>query len=167
MDDIRRFIKRAAPKESIKLSIKYTDTHNEYRYKYYDIPIVFKEIINSDGDDSIIELVFNKNSYKDFNEIQLVLFDLFEYKTIEYIDVYLQKKVSKSLYKIEDIYDDFYDDINDKLISTRLLIKPNNTDKEIIKFKFVVSHKTNITLYHNFDVINDFDNIIKKIDELL
>jgi len=166
MDDIRRFIKKVAPKDSIKLYIKYYDTYNEYKYKYYNTNLIFKEIINNDEDDSNIELEINKEKYNNYNDIQLKLFELFEYKNIEYIDIYLQKKIEKSLYIIEDIYDDFYDDLNDKLISTRL-IRKRDKPEIIIKFKFIVYNKTDIKLYYNFDVINDFDNIIKKIDEII
>lgn len=158
------FIKKAAPKDSIKLSIKYNDTHNQYKYKYFDIPIIFKEYINEEGDDSTIELLYNGNTYDNYNDIQLVLFELFEYKTIEYIDAYLLKKLEKTKMRIDDIYNDYYDDIEDKLICTRLILIEDNT---IIKFKFIVSHKTEIKLYYNTDVISDFDNIIKKIDEII
>jgi hypothetical protein len=167
MDEIRMFIKKVAAKESIKLSIKYNNTYTQYKYKYFDIPLVFKEYINEDcdSDDSRIELVFDGKSYNNYNDIQLVLFELFEYKTIEYIDAYLMKKLEKTKMRIEDIYNDYYDDINDKLICTRLINSDENTT--IIKFKFIISHKTEIKLYYNTEVICDFDNIIKKIDEIL
>lgn len=165
MDEIRMFIKKVAPKESIKLSIKYNDTYTQYKYKYFDIPLVFKEYINEDGDDSRIELVYNGTSYTTYNDIQLILFELFEYKTIEYIDVYLMKKLEKTKMRIEDIYNDYYDDHNDKLICTRLI--NYDEDKTIIKLKFIISHKTEIKMYYNCDVICDFDNIIKKIDEII
>lgn len=168
MDEIRMFIKKVAPKESIKLSIKYNDTYTQYKYKYFDTPLVFKEYINEDGDsdDSRIELVFNGTSYKTYNDIQFILFELFEYKTIEYIDAYLIKKLEKTKMRIEDIYNDYYDDFNDKLICTRL-INSSDEDKTIIKLKFIISHKTEIKMYYNTEVICDFDNIIKKIDEIL
>jgi hypothetical protein len=96
----------------------------------------------------------------------LILFELFEYKTIEYIDVYLMKKLEKTKMRIEDIYNDYYDDFNDKLICTRL-INSSDEDKTIIKLKFIISHKTEIKMYYNTEVICEFDNIIKKIDEIL
>jgi len=159
------FIKKVAAKESIKLSIKYNNTYTQYKYKYFDIPLVFKEYINDDGDDSRIELVFNGTSYNTYNDIQLILFELFEYKTIEYIDAYLMKKLEKTKMRIDDIYNDYYDDYNDKLICTRLIT--NNDNSDIIKLKFIISHKTEIKMYYNTEVICDFDNIIKKIDEIL
>ena len=134
MDEIRMFIKKVAAKESIKLSIKYNNTYTQYKYKYFDIPLVFKEYINEDGDDSRIELVYNGTSYNNYNDIQLVLFELFEYKTIEYIDAYLMKKLEKTKMRIDDIYNDYYDDVNDKLICSRLIT--NNDNSNIIKMKF-------------------------------
>lgn len=164
MDDIRMFIKKVAPKESIKLSINYYDTYTQYKYKYFDTPLIFKEYINDNGDDSIIELIFNGTTYNIYNDIQLVLFELFDYKTIEYIDAYLMKKLEKTKLRLDDIYNDYYDDNDDKLICTRLI---TNGDTNIIKLKFIINHKTEIKLYYNCEVICDFDNIIKKIDELL
>jgi hypothetical protein len=164
MDDIRFFIKRVAPKDSIKLYIKYHDTHTAYKYKYYDFILNFKEFINYEEDDSKIELTFNDITYDNYIDIQLILFDLFEYKTIEYIDIYLQKQIEKTKLIIEDIYNDYYDDVADKLICTRLLSLDNN---QIIKLKFIVFEKTEIKLYYNNDVIIDFDNIIKKINEII
>ena len=110
-------------------------------------------------------MVYNGTSYNTYNDIQLVLFELFEYKTIEYIDAYLMKKLEKTKMRIDDIYNDYYDDFNDKLICTRLIT--NNDNSDIIKLKFIISHKTEIKMYHNCDVICDFDNIIKKIDEII
>ena len=49
--------------------------------------LLFKEI-----DGEVISLNYNKKTYTDFNEIQLLLFNLFDYKNIEYIDCYLQSK---------------------------------------------------------------------------
>ena len=93
------------------------------------------------------------------NEIQLLLFDLFDYKNIEYIDVYLQ---SKKGIQIEDIYNDFYDDVNKELICIRNIIK----DEKIIKIKIIVYNNEEYKLFYNYETINGFDEIIKKIDEL-
>ena len=113
MDDIRLFIKKIVPKDSIKLSIKYNDNYNTYKYKYYDNLLIFNEYFPIDyEEDNKIELIIGKNKYDNYNDIQLILFELFDYKTIEYIDIYLQKKVIKNNIYIEDIYDDYYDDIN-------------------------------------------------------
>ena len=166
MDDIRFFIKRVAPKDSIKLYIKYNDTHTAYKYKYYDNLLIFNEYFPIDyEEDNKIELIIGKNKYDNYNDIQLILFELFDYKTIEYIDIYLQKKVIKNNIYIEDIYDDYYDDINDKLICTRLLKLKDNTLS--FKLKFIILNKTDIKLYYKNDIISDFDNILKKIDEII
>jgi len=160
MDDIRIFIKKIAPKNSIKLSIKYEETNITYKYKYYDYNFILKEY----NDEDKIELIYNKIIYNNYNDIQLVLFELFEYKTIEYIDIYLQKKLEKTKIKIEDIYNDYYDDYNDELICIRILKLDDNI---ILKIKFIVYDKSEIKMYYNNDVIIGYDNIIKKIDELI
>jgi hypothetical protein len=166
MDDIRLFIKKIVPKDSIKLSIKYNDNYNTYKYKYYDNLLIFNEYFPIDyEEDNKIELIIGKNKYDNYNDIQLILFELFDYKTIEYIDIYLQKKVIKNNIYIEDIYDDYYDDINDKLICTRLLKLKDNTLS--FKLKFIILNKTDIKLYYKNDIISDFDNILKKIDEII
>lgn len=158
MEDIRLFMKKNAP--LYKLSIAYRDNHNLYRYKFDDFTLMFKE--TEDG----VELNYEKKNYTNFNEIQLLLFDLFDYKNIEYIDVYLQLKIEKARIpiRIEDIYNDFYDDVNKELICVRNLII--NEDK-IIKLKFVVYDEHEYTLYYNTETITGFNEILEKINKLL
>jgi len=153
MDNIRSFIKKIAL-NNYKLSIAYKDDYNLFKYVFDDFTLVFKEI---DGD--VVSLNYNKKTYINFNEIQLLLFDLFDYKNIEYIDVYLQ---SKKEIQIEDIYNDFYDDVNKELICIRNIIK----DDKIIKIKIIVYENEEYKLFYNYETIIGFDAIIKKIDEL-
>jgi hypothetical protein len=158
MEDIRLFMKKNA--SLYKLSIAYRDGYNLYRYKFDDFTLLFKETDNG------VELNYEKNDYRNFNEIQLLLFDLFDYKNIEYIDVFLQLKIEKSKtpIRIEDIYNDFYDDINKELICVRNLIV---NEEKIIKFKIIVYDEREYKLYYNSETISGFNEILEKIDKLL
>ncbi len=158
MEDIRLFMKKNA--SLYKLSIAYRDGYNLYRYKFDDFTLLFKETDNG------VELNYEKNDYRNFNEIQLLLFDLFDYKNIEYIDVFLQLKIEKSKtpIRIEDIYNDFYDDINKELICVRNLIV---NEEKIIKFKIIVYDEHEYKLYYNSETISGFNEILEKIDKLL
>lgn len=158
MEDIRLFMKKNAP--LYKLSIAYRDGYNLYRYKFDDFTLLFKE--TEDG----VELNYNKKDYTNFNEIQLLLFDLFDYKNIEYIDVFLQLKIEKSKtpIRIEDIYNDFYDDISKELICVRNLII---NEEKIIKFKIIVYDEHDYKLYYNSETISGFNEILEKISKLL
>lgn len=158
MEDIRLFMKKNA--SLYKLSIAYRDGYNLYRYKFDDFTLLFKETDNG------VELNYEKKDYTNFNEIQLLLFDLFDYKNIEYIDVFLQLKIEKSKtpIRIEDIYNDFYDDINKELICVRNLIV---NEEKIIKFKIIVYDEHEYKLYYNSETISGFNEILEKIDKLL
>ncbi len=158
MEDIRLFMKKNA--SLYKLSIAYRDGYNLYRYKFDDFTLLFKETDNG------VELNYEKKDYTNFNEIQLLLFDLFDYKNIEYIDVFLQLKIEKSKtpIRIEDIYNDFYDDINKELICVRNLIV---NEEKIIKFKIIVYDEREYKLYYNSETISGFNEILEKIDKLL
>ena len=158
MEDIRLFMKKNA--SLYKLSIAYRDGYNLYRYKFDDFTLLFKETDNG------VELNYEKKDYTNFNEIQLLLFDLFDYKNIEYIDVFLQLKIEKSKtpIRIEDIYNDFYDDINKELICVRNLIV---NEEKIIKFKIIVYDEHEYKLYYNTETISGFNEILEKIDKLL
>ncbi len=158
MEDIRLFMKKNA--SLYKLSIAYRDGYNLYRYKFDDFTLLFKETDNG------VELNYEKKDYTNFNEIQLLLFDLFDYKNIEYIDVFLQLKIEKSKtpIRIEDIYNDFYDDINNELICVRNLIV---NEEKIIKFKIIVYDEHEYKLYYNSETISGFNEILEKIDKLL
>ena len=158
MEDIRLFMKKNAP--LYKLSIAYRDGYNLYRYKFDDFTLLFKET------EDAVELNYNKKDYTNFNEIQLLLFDLFDYKNIEYIDVFLQLKIEKSKtpIRIEDIYNDFYDDINKELICVRNLII---NEEKIMKFKIIVYDEHDYKLYYNSETISGFNEILEKISKLL
>ena len=161
MDDIRLFIKKNAVIR-LQLVIKYKDDCTEYKYKYGDNLLIFREYEDN------ITLTYNKTTYDTFNDIQLILFDLFDYKNIEYIDAYLQKKVStKPACHITDLYNDYYDDHEKKLICTRRLSVGSADNTKELKLKFVVNNETDYVLYYNFETINGIDDIIKKIDEIV
>jgi hypothetical protein len=163
MDDIRMFIKKNAVVK-LQHAIKYNDDHVEYKYKYGDTILTFKEYA-----DDLITLNYNKTTYDTFNDIQLILFDLFNYKNIEYIDAYLQKKVSNnSSYNITDLYNDYYDDYEKKLICTRrLTITTADNDIKEFKLKFIINNEKDHVLYYDCETINGIDDIIKKIDQIL
>ena len=159
MEDIRLFMKKNAA-NLYKLSIAYRDTCILYKYKFDDFTLLFKETENG------IELNYQKKDYSNFNEIQLLLFDLFDYKNIEYIDVFLQLKIERSKIpiRIEDIYNDYYDDMNKELICVRNLII---NEEKIIKFKIVVYDEHEYKLYYNSETISGFNEILEKINKLL
>jgi hypothetical protein len=161
--DLQMFIKKNS--KIVSLNIEYnTDEGDVYNYK-----------INAEGidynlkfitDTEIINMIYDDKTINNDNDIQLELFEMLDYKNIEYIDNYLQLKLKqKSHIYIEDIYNDYYDDINKELICIRNLISSNET-KKITKLKFII-YNNNCELYYNYDVINDFENIIRKIDEII
>ena len=162
MDDIRLFFKRNATNQ-YKLSIAYRDGYNLYKYEFNGFLLLFKEM--EEG----IELTFNKKTYSNFNEIQLLIFDLFNYKNIEYIDVYLQLKIDKckNEARIEDIYDDYYDDIKQEMVCMRNIYITNDEKQErLIKLKFVVIDESEYRLFYNYETIIGFDEILTKINQL-
>lgn len=150
MEEIRVFIKKNA-RIDYKLSISYNQNYNLFKYKFDDFILLFKEV-----DGEIESLTYNKKVYKDFIEIQLLLFNLFDYKNIEYIDVYLQS--IKGIY-IENIYDDYYDNNSNELICNRTIKK----DEKIIKIKIIVTNMKDYTLYYNDEIIIGFSLILDKI----
>jgi hypothetical protein len=164
MNDIRMFFKNNA-KNQYKLSIAYREGYNLYKYKFGGFELLFKE--EEDG----ITLTYNKQTYTNFNEIQLILFDIFDYKNIEYIDVYLQFKIDKckTSARIEDIYDDYYDDINKELICTRHIYITSDFSEQkekIIKLKLVVIDESEYKLFYNNETIIGFEEILAKINLL-
>ena len=160
MEDIRLFLKKIA-KNQYKLSIAYREGYNLYKYKFdIGFTLLFKE--TEEG----IELTHENKTYTNLNEIQLILFDIFNYRNIEYIDVYLQHKIDnyKTSARIEDIYDDYYDDTKNELVCMRQILLDN--DKKIIKMKFVVVEETDYYLYYNDETISGFEEILIKINQL-
>lgn len=156
MNDIRIFIKNNS-KEEYKLSIKYEDNETIYKYKYSSFQLIFKEDFN----DNII-LDINKKTYENITDIHLFLFNLFDYKNFEYIDLYLKQQIEKTPINIEDFYNDNYDDFNNEFIAIRNLI----LNKQIFKIKFVLKNNE-FYLYYNLNIISGFDNILEKIKEII
>jgi len=76
MDDIRLFIKKNAITKT-RLIIKYNDDHTSFDYKVNGVNFILKEFLNEDND-SYIHLVLNNKTYDNFNDIQLILFELFD-----------------------------------------------------------------------------------------
>jgi hypothetical protein len=161
MEEIELFIKKNSI-DKIKKSITFKDNYICYKYKYLDYLLIFNEYTDDNNKNSI-ELIYNKNIYKNFIDIQLILFDIFNYKNIEYIDVYIQYKIKNKKIILTDLYNDYYDDIENKLICIRRLYL---NEEEIIKLKFVIEDY-DITLYYKDEVINNFENIIEKINNLI
>jgi len=158
--DIKQFIKKNS--KVISYSVEYN----------IDGRIIYKYILNITGinhsidfieneENEIVSMLYNSNEITGSNDIQLELFDLLNYKNIEYIDCYILKKNYSNSFEIVDIYDDYYDNNEDMLICNRTFIK----NDKIIKIKIIYQNDDYI-LYHNLDVIYGFDNIIEKIDEL-
>lgn len=155
MNDLRTFIKRNIGVSNYKLSIKYNCPNNEVVYKYIisnpSCSLVFKEINND------IILTYNNCSYSNIYEIYIILYNLTNYTdNIDYIDAYIMKSNTS----IDDMYNDYYDDTEKQLISHRII---NNH-----KLKFISkTDEQTITLYYNLETIYDFNDILKKIDELI
>jgi len=156
MNDIRIFIKNNS-KEEYKTSIKYEDTENIYKYKFSSYLLTFKEDFNEN-----IILIINKKTYDNLTDIHLFLFNLFDYKNFEYIDLYLKQQIEKTPINIEDYYNDNYDDFNNEFIAIRNLI----LNEKIFKMKIVLK-SNDFYLYFNLDIISGFDNILEKIKQII
>lgn len=157
LSDIHIFIKKNS--KIIKYFINYTDDGDIYNYK-----------INIEGLEHIIkitdtysEIIMEYNSviYNNNNDIQLKLFEIFNYKTIEYLDCYIINKLNDINYNY-DCYNDDYDNIKDKLICNRFIIK----NDKIIKFIFEFYNDELYMKIDNDNIIG-FDNIINKINTLI
>jgi hypothetical protein len=156
MNDIRTFIKNTS-KELYKLSIKYDDTETIYKYKYPSYLLTFKEDFNEN-----VILIINGNTYESLTDIHLFLFNLFDYKNFEYIDLYLKQQIEKTSIIIEDFYNDNYDDFNNEFIAIRNL----NLNEKNFKMKIVLKNNE-FYLYFNLDIISGFDNILEKIKQII
>ena len=155
MNELRTFIKKNIGVPNYKLSIKYNYDNNEVLYKYIlsnsHITLLFKELSND------ISLTYDNKTYSNIYDIYIILYNLTDYThNIDYIDAY----ILKSNASIDDIYNDYYDDTEKLLISHRII---NNN-----KLKFISNlDEKYITLYYNLETITEFDDILKKIDELI
>jgi hypothetical protein len=156
MNDIRIFIKNNT-KETYKISIKYESNETIYKFKYPSYLLTFKEDFNEN-----ISLIIDKTTYNNLTDIHIFLFNLFDYKNFEYIDLYLKQQIEKTSIIIEDFYNDNYDDFNNEFIAIRNLV----LNKRIFKLKFVLKNNE-FYLYYNLNIMSGFDNIIEKIKEII
>ena len=158
--ELQNFIKTNSKINS--MNIKYTDENNIYEYN-----------INIEGVDHILKIIDDGDKLKlDYNEniidndidIQLELFELFNYKNIEYIDCYILKKQQLQEIQVLDMYEDYYDNNDGILICNRSFMKNERT----IKIKIIVyDNGADYKMYYNLDEISGFEEIIKKIDLIL
>ena len=156
MNDIKNFIKNNS-KEEYKTSVKYEDNETIYKYKYSSYLLTFKEDFNEN-----IILIINKKTYDNLTDIHLFLFNLFDYKNFEYIDLYLKQQIEKTPINIEDYYNDNYDDFNNEFIAIRNL----NLNEKNFKMKIVLKNNE-FYLYFNLDIISGFDNILEEIKQII
>ena len=156
--DIRLFIKNNS--KIVSLNIDYTDDGDIYTYiiNIQGLNHTLKLIENGD----MISLNYNDKNITDEIDIQLELFELFNYKNIEYIDCYILKKRNLINFEILDLYDDYYDNNEDVLICNRSFKK----NEQLIKIKITYQNEE-YTMYYNLEVIHGFDDIIEKIDLIL
>ena len=160
MEEINLFIKKNVPK--VKMTIKYNDDNNVYTYKFnsqgIDFKLLFIETENN------ISLKYDSKTITDFNDIQLELFDILNYKTLEYLDAYIIKKSIEKEIIFNDMYNDYYDDQNQQLICNRSLTFKNGITK---KFVINIYENTDYVLNYNLESIEGFDNVLAKITEIL
>lgn len=159
-EEIHQFIKRNS--KVISLNINYTPDTNEYIYVVNVNGLNHTLKIILDLTDNNVALEYKSNLIRYSNDIQLELFEIFNYKNIEYIDCYIFKKKIINDFDIIDMYDDYYDNDNDELISNRTIIK----DEKPIKIKFVC-HDNEMTMEYNMEKIVGFEEIIEKLDLIL
>jgi|688.fasta_scaffold158889_1 hypothetical protein len=159
-EEIHQFIKRNS--KVISLNINYTPDTNEYIYVVNVNGLNHTLKIILDLTDNSVVLEYKSNLIRYSNDIQLELFEIFNYKNIEYIDCYIFKKKIINDFDIIDMYDDYYDNDNDELISNRTIIK----DEKPIKIKFVC-HDNEMTMEYNMEKIVGFEEIIEKLDLIL
>jgi len=158
--DLQNFIKQNSKVNS--MNIKYTDEYDIYEYNVNIEGMIHIIKILDDGD--MIKLDYNEKILDNDIDIQLELFELFNYKNIEYIDCYILKKQQLHEIEVLDMYEDHYDNNDGILICNRAFMK----NERIIKIKIIVyDNGADYKMYYNLDEISGFDEIIKKIDLLL
>ena len=156
--DLQRFIKSNSKINNMK--IDYMDEYNVYEY---NINVEGNNhIIKIIEDGDILKLEYNDKILDNDIDIQLELFELLNYKNIEYIDCFILKKRRDNLFEIIDIYDDYYDNNEDKLICNRSFI----INDKIIKIKIIIC-ENDYMMYYNMEEIIGFEEIIKKLDLIL
>jgi hypothetical protein len=160
LTDLQLFIKKNS--KIVSLNIDYTDDGDVYTYIINIQGINHNLRLIEDGD--IIKMIYNDITYTDYNDMQLELFELFNYKNIEYIDCYILKKQQLNLIEVLDMYDDYYDNNDGILICNRSCIKDGRT----IKIKIIVyDNGADYKMYYNLEEIMGFEEIIKKLDLIL
>ena len=158
LTDIQLFIKNNS--KIVSLNIDYTNDGDIYKYVINIQGLNHNLKLIENGE--IIMLDYNDTIITDEIDMQLELFELFNYKNIEYIDCYILKKRNTIDFEILDIYDDYYDNNDDILICNRSFRK----DDKLIKIKIIYQNEE-YTMYYNLEIIHGFDNIIEKIDLIL
>ena len=157
--DLQNFIKKNSKINELK--IHYTDDGDIYEYKINIEGIDYIVKIIDDGD--ILKFEYNGKILDNDIDIQLELFELFNYKNIEYIDCFILKKRNINNFEILDMYDDNYDNIEKKYICNRSIMK----NEELKKIKIVIYDETEYIMYYDMEEINGFDEILKKLDLIL
>jgi len=158
-EELHQFIKKNS--KIVSLNINYKSDYNEYIYvvNINGLNHTFKLIVD---EDSNVHLEYKSNLFRCSNDIQLELFELFNYKNIEYIDCYILKKKYMNDFEILSLYEDYYDNDNDLLTCDRTIIKNGKP----IKFKFTC-HDDELTLEYNLETTVGFEEIIEKLDKIL
>ena len=157
--DLQNFIKKNSKINELK--IHYTDDGDIYEYKINIEGIDHIVKIIDDGD--ILKFEYNGKILDNDIDIQLELFELFNYKNIEYIDCFILKKRNINNFEILDMYDDNYDNIEKKYICNRSIMK----NEELKKIKIIIYDETEYIMYYDMEEINGFDEILKKLDLIL
>jgi hypothetical protein len=158
--DLQNFIKENS--KIISTNVSYTDEYDIYEYNVNIEGVNHKIKIMNDGD--LLKIDYNDKIIDNDIDIQLELFEVFNYKNIEYIDCYLLKKQQTSGIEVLNMYDDHYDNNDGILICDRSFKK----DERIIKIKIVVyDNGADYKMYYNLEEINGFDEIIKKLELIL